>query len=420
MKSGGLVFQLAVRSIRLNFLRSILAALGIVIGVIAIAAMGMMGANMTLMVTDQLSEMGNILTVSPDVGGGGTGGFGGGGPPGSSSSSSSSSSKSYITASQFKAIRNAVATNGTVYAVYTTSDSFTSGTKEGRTTVYGLASDVIPGILNLSDGAYPKGDTGALVGSRLAERFNLTLGGKLKLGTEDDGYHTVRVTGIIEERGNSFDLNTDMAVVLPDRAYTGFYGDEEKYNQINVVLKDINDADATSASITSSLNAKKTQVRVSDASRMLESISSTIGTITTFVMAIAGISLLVAAVSIFNVMMMSVTERVREIGIMRSLGTQKNEILKMFVYEAAVLGFAGSLIGAICSFGIGYLVVISLLGAADHFFEPASLVYLPAAMLVGTVICILSGPSNPSFSGPKPGTSARRASRPLRASLIQK
>ena len=107
--------------------------------------------------------------------------------------------------------------------------------------------------------------------------------------------------------------------------------------------------------------------------------------------AIAGISLLVAAVSIFNVMMMSVTERVREIGIMRSLGTQKPEVLKMFLYESAILGFTGSLIGAACSFGIGYLVVVSLLGSADHFFEPQSLVYLPAAMLVGTVICILSG-----------------------------
>jgi len=91
------------------------------------------------------------------------------------------------------------------------------------------------------------------------------------------------------------------------------------------------------------------------------------------------------------VMMMSVTERIREIGIMRSLGTQRSEILKMFVYESAVLGFAGSLIGAIASFGIGYLVVVSLLSSAGHFFEPGSLVYLPAAMLVGTVICIISG-----------------------------
>ena len=397
MKSGGLIFQLAARSIRLNLLRSFLAALGIVIGVIAIAAMGMLGANMTLMVKDQMSAMGNVLTVSPDAGTGSSFGGGGmgGGPQGGggigTGSSSSSSSTSYIGATQFKEITNAVGKNGTVYALYTTSDSFTSGSKEGRATIYGLDPDVIPGLMDLTDGAYPKGDSGALVGSRLAERFNLTLGSKLKIGSDDEGYLTTRVSGIIEERGMSFDLSTDMAVILPEKSYAAFYGDEGHYNQVNVVLKDVDDADATSTSITDKLNAKKTQVRVSDASRMLSSITSTVGTMTTFVMAIAGISLLVAAVSIFNVMMMSVTERIREIGIMRSLGTQKGEILKMFVYEAAVLGFVGALIGAIASFGIGYMVVVSLLSSASHFFEVGSLIYLPEAMLVGTAICILSG-----------------------------
>jgi putative ABC transport system permease protein len=90
-------------------------------------------------------------------------------------------------------------------------------------------------------------------------------------------------------------------------------------------------------------------------------------------------------------MMMSVTERVREIGIMRSLGTQKGEILKMFIYEAALLGIVGATVGAIFSFGIGYAVVVSLLSSASHFFEAGSLIYLPAAMLVGTAICIVSG-----------------------------
>ena len=394
MKSGGLIFQLAARSIRLNLLRSFLAALGIVIGVIAIAAMGMMGANMTLMVKDQMSEMGNVLTVTPDAGTGSSsfgGGGMGGGPPGGGGDSSSTDDDTYISTSMFKEITNAVGENGTVYALYTSSDSFTSGSKEGRTTVYGLDPDVIPDLMNLTDGAYPKSDSGALVGASLAERFNLTLGSKLKLGDEDEGFLTTRVSGIIEERGMSFDLSTDMAVVLPDRSYTAFYGDEGHYDQVNVVLEDIDDADATSTSITDNLNAKKTRVRVSDASRMLESITSTVGTMTTFVMAIAGISLLVAAVSIFNVMMMSVTERIREIGIMRSLGTQKGEILKMFVYEATVLGIVGSAVGALFSSCTGYLVVVSLLGSADHFFEPGSLVYLPAAMLVGMAVCILSG-----------------------------
>src|SRR5512137_1601710 len=98
-----IILQLSVRSIRLNFLRSVLAAVGIVIGVVAIASMGMMGANMTMSVTQQLSAMANVLVVKADTGGGGGGFFGG--APGVSSSSRSSlssvSTKDYLTKSEF-------------------------------------------------------------------------------------------------------------------------------------------------------------------------------------------------------------------------------------------------------------------------------------------------------------------------------
>jgi putative ABC transport system permease protein len=66
-------FELSLRNIRLNFLRSLLAAIGIVIGVVAITSIGIMGANMTLSVTAQLSESGNIIMISPDSGGGSDG-----------------------------------------------------------------------------------------------------------------------------------------------------------------------------------------------------------------------------------------------------------------------------------------------------------------------------------------------------------
>ena len=317
------------------------------IGVVAIAAMGMMGANMTLMVKDQMSEMGNVLTVTPDAGTSSS--FGGErigrrppGGGGSSTSSSSSDDDNYISASMFKEITNAVGKNGTVYALYTTSDSFTSGSKEGRTTVYGLDPDVIPDLMNLTDGAYPKGDSGALVGASLAERFNLTLGSKLKLGDDDEGYLTTRVTGIIEERGMSFDLSTDMAVILPEGSYTAYLRRRGalRPGQRRPRGRRRRRAPPRPRSRTDSTPRRLRSVSATRAG-CSSSITSTVSTMTTFVMAIAGISLLVAAVSIFNVMMMSVTERVREIGIMRSLGTQKGEILKMFVYEATVLGIVG-------------------------------------------------------------------------------
>ena len=80
---------------------------------------------------------------------------------------------------------------------------------------------------------------------------------------------------------------------------------------------------------------------------MLSNISSTLSTLTTFILAIGTISLLVAATSIFNVMMMSVNERVQEIGILLSIGTETGEIRRMFLYEAFILGIIGAVVGGI-------------------------------------------------------------------------
>jgi putative ABC transport system permease protein len=385
MKGKDIIFRLALRSIRLHFLRSTLAVLGIVIGVVAIATMGMMGANMTLSVTDQLSEMGNVLVVkeSSRGGGGGIPGQGGGGGAGNDE---------YIPRDQFDDIDRIASKYGTVYALYSNSSTIEAGDEKRRATIYGLDADVIPEILTLTEGAYPKSTSSVIIGPSLADRLSLKLGSKIDIGDSDKGpTTTVRVVGIIEERGMSMDLNTDSAIVGSEKLFTGIYGGEGEYDQVNIVLDDINGADNVSTAITDQLNRKEEQVAVQDSSRMLESITSTLGTMTTFVMAIAGISLLVAAVSIFNVMMMSVTERIREIGILRSIGTQKNEVRKMFIYESAILGGLGAVIGAVASLTIGWVVVLAMVGSTEYFFAPASLVYVIFGMGIGFVTCVLSG-----------------------------
>ncbi|MDI6876234.1 MAG: ABC transporter permease [Methanomicrobiales archaeon] len=387
---GNITFQLSLRSVRLHFLRSVLAALGIVIGVVAIAAMGMMGANMTLSVTDELSDMANILVVQAYTGGGMGGGFGGGGIRIAGSASSSDDEK--LTDKQFRSIEKVVGSSGTAYPVYRKTDTIEIGDRRGRATVYGLPTDVMPQILPLADGAYPKSTTSVVVGPRLAERFGLKIGSKLDIGDPDEGTTTtVRVVGILEERGMSMDLSTDSAIVGGEKLYTGMYGGEGQYDQVNVVVKDIAAVATVKGAIEEELNRKAEAVTVQDSSRMLESITSTLSTMTAFVMAIAGISLVVAAVSIFNVMMMSVTERIREIGILRSIGTQKREILLMFVYEAGILGIVGAGIGAALSLAIGYIVVLGMVGTTEYFFTADSLAYVITAMLIGIVVCVVTG-----------------------------
>ncbi|MCK9277583.1 MAG: ABC transporter permease [Methanoculleus sp.] len=381
-----IIFALSARSVRLHFLRSVLAALGIVIGVVAIASIGMMGANMTLSVTEELSDMANKLTITAYSGGGGgmMGGPGGGG--------GSSDDDNVLTEKQFKDIERIVAKYGTAYTVRSESDRIEVGSETGRATIYGLDPDIIREILTVEVGEYPKSTTSVVVGPTLAERLDLKVGSKIDIGDPDEGSTTtVRVVGILEERGMTMDLSTDMAIVGTDKLFTGIYGGEGEYDQVNVVVDDITNIDAVTAEIEDTLNKKEDEVTVQDSSRMTESITATVSTMTTFVMAIAGISLLVAAVSIFNVMMMSVNERVREIGILRSIGTQRPEILRMFIYEATIIGIVGAVIGAIASLIIGYVVVLGMVGTTEYFFAAGSLIYVPMAMVIGAAICIVTG-----------------------------
>jgi len=393
-----IILQLSVRSIRLHFLRSVLAALGIVIGVVAISSMGMMGANMTMSVTEQLSSMANVLVVRADTGGGGGGFFAGpAGGGGSTStvrrSSSSTSTKDYLTKDNLDDIIRAVGTAGTVYPLYQDSDKIQVGDNTGRATIYGMRDDDMPTVLTVEDGALPNTAGSIVVGPSFAERQGLTIGSRVTIGdeTQNETVAKYRVVGILKEKGMSMDLNSDNAIIMTEKAYVGLFGGDQEYDQVNVIVSDISTVNETKQAITDQLNRKTDVVTIQDSSRMLESITSTVGTLTTFVMAIAGISLLVAATSIFNVMMMSVTERIREIGILRSIGTQKAEVRKMFLYEAIILGLVGAIIGAIMSLLLGWLVVLIMVGTTKYFFTFQSLIYVPMAMVIGIVICIFSG-----------------------------
>jgi putative ABC transport system permease protein len=379
-----IIFQLSIRSIRLHFLRSVLAALGIVIGVVAIASMGMMGANMTLSVTEELSSMADTLVVTAYSGGGG-----GGGMPGMRGGGDDDD---YISQDEFDDIERIAAKYGTLYAIYQESDTIEVGDRKGRATMYGLDEDMFPGLFTLTEGAFPRSTNSVVVGPMLVERLDLKVGSKIEIGDPDEGSTTtVRVVGILEERGMSQDINSDMAIIGSEKLFTGIFGGEGEYDQVNIVLNDLDDTETVTDQIEDKLNRKEDTVTIQDSSRMIESITGTLSTMTIFVMAIAGISLLVAAVSIFNVMMMSVTERIREIGILRSIGTQKNEVRSMFLYESAILGVIGAVIGAVVSLTVGWLVVLAMVGSTEYFFAPASLVYVPFAMAIGTVTCILSG-----------------------------
>jgi len=379
-------FDLSVRSVRLNYLRSILASVGIVIGVVAISAMGMLGTNMQLEVKDQLSAGANTIVITPDAVRMG--------PPGSAPSSSDSSQ--VITKAQLSKIKIAAGTNASaIIPVYSKNTEFVLGSVPGRGMLYGIDPDEITSFLTIANGTNINGINDALVGSTIATNFDLKIGSRIKVGSsKSDSRPEVRIVGILEERGMASDsVSTDNAIIVSDTWYTNQYGGENEYPQINVIVKNIDTITGVEAAIDAKLNTdeKKPVVRIQDASSRLSSITSTLGTMTTFILAIGAISLLVAATSIFNVMMMSVTERVHEIGILLSIGTERGEVRRMFLYEAVILGIIGGGVGAVSSLIIGYSVVSAMIGTTDFFFMPESISYIPLGMVIGIVVCVISG-----------------------------
>jgi putative ABC transport system permease protein len=378
--------NLSARSIKLNLLRSILAAIGIVIGVGAISSMGMLGTNMQLELKDQLSSGANTVIVTPDAVRMGS--------PGSVTTQSTS--QTLITKSQLEKIRLATGSAGTIIPVYRTDTEFTLGSVPGRGTVYGMDPDDITKFLTIENGTNIVGMNDVLVGSSIATNFNLKIGTRIKIGKSSgsESLPVVRISGILEQRGMSSDnINTDNAIIVSDKWYTSHYGGKDEYNQVNVIIKNIDTITAVETAIDAKLNTdKKTPViRIQDASSRLSTISSSLETMTTFILAIGGISLVVAAVSIFNVMIMSVNERVQEIGILISIGTERGEVRRMFLYEAFILGLIGAGVGGFMSLVIGYSVVSSMIGTVAYFFQPASMVYIPGGMVIGIVVCIISG-----------------------------
>lgn len=366
--------DLAKRNVRLHFLRSLLAVIGIVIGVFAITSMGILGSALQVAVTSDLAEQGGQLQVYPSSE---SGIFG------------MSSEKELITEQQLSRIEKASGSNP-VIPFRSSFVRYSMKGKENFASIYSLAPNDLPQVVELEEGVMIRGGSRALVSSSIAEEYDLRVGSRIKVG--DEGHEkSILVAGILKNTGFGSGISTYNSIIVTDRLYDELEGKANGYDQVLVMVRDIDEIDDVKEAIEKSLNGRKKTVEIMDLRGLIESINSIIGTVSLVVTGIAGISLVVAAVSIFNVMMMSVNERVREIGILKSIGVKRGEISRMFLYEAAILGFIGSLIGGILSLLGGGVLILLVLQDISFLFAPPTLLNVVWGMAVGTGVCVLSG-----------------------------
>jgi putative ABC transport system permease protein len=205
---------------------------------------------------------------------------------------------------------------------------------------------------------------------------------------------------VLAERGLAFDINPDYAVVVTDGWYESHFGAKDTYPLVIVQVGDVDRIDAVKEAIESRINRREEVVDVSDSREMLGQYEEIYDQITVFLLGIGGIALVVAAVNILNVMYISVTERIREIGVMRSIGVLRREVLWMFLYEAAILGVIGSVIGGILSTAFGYLISVIFIevttagttfGENFTVFDLSAVGYIVFGMVFGIATSIAAG-----------------------------
>ncbi|ABN56427.1 MULTISPECIES: ABC transporter permease [Methanoculleus] len=378
-------FSFAARNLRRHWIRSALSIIGIVIGVVAIASLGVMGNSINLLVANVITDVGDTIVITPHTAIGGT--FAG---------DPRTAVDAAIPVREVEEIRRAANPHRTVPVLQGADEVEFGRGESGYTQIIGLASDDIPILLEIADGQYPRqNQPGALVGTYLAAEYDVAPGFRLTIGNE-----SIRVAGVLAERGFAADINPDYAIVVPDGWYESHFGARDTYPMVIVRVGNAEEIDAVKEAIDSRINRREEIVDVFDSRDMLRQYEEIYQQITVFLLGIGGISLIVAAVNILNVMYISVTERIREIGVMRSIGALRREVLRMFLYEAVLLGLIGSIIGGVLSTAFGYLISLAAVevftagttfGENITIFDLSAVGYIVFGMAFGIGTSIAAG-----------------------------
>jgi putative ABC transport system permease protein len=334
--------SLATRNLSRQRLRAALAALGIVIGVFAVVTLGLLGNALSVAATEELGGLGNQVIVSP----------------------SESSGAESLDSREVDAVRRAADGRGTVVPLQTAGATVRDGDDQRFAQVYG--TDNPRALFGNGSGAVPASHRqGAIVGSELAIELSLRPGSTITV--EGNEYRVISVLPPVESISP---LQADSSVIIPPEEFT-----TSGTSQVVVRADSAEDARAIASGVEDRLNSRQQRVSVFSLTSVLDRISEFFGLLNGFLLAIAGVSLVVAGVSIFNVMLMTVAERRGEIGVMRAVGIHRKQVLRTLLVEATLLGVVGGAVGAV-------LGIVAVIVTATQTDLPLWAVLLPGNAVV--------------------------------------
>jgi putative ABC transport system permease protein len=355
--------RVAFDALMANKLRSGLTMLGMIIGVGSVVALLAVGQGATSTITEQLQGTGvNLLTVSPGAGGG----FG--------PAALSGGSTDTLTYDDAEAIARRIDGISAVLPQYSSNFEVRSDQNNYNASVLGVAADYaeVRSIdldigRYISEGDYRSGATVAVLGSAAAEEL---FGGLNPIDEyiRIDGQR-FRIIGVLGEQDGGFGQNPNLQIHIPlTTGYRSLFdaravGANNYYvTSIIVELIDSNDSDAVVADIEALLRERhdltgddENDFNVSNQQQLLDTASQITGTLTVLLGAIGAISLVVGGIGIMNIMLVSVTERTREIGLRKAIGARRSHILQQFLIETIFLSVLGGVIGVAAGVGVALL-----------------------------------------------------------------
>ncbi len=342
-------------------LRSFLTMLGIVIGVGAVITLMSVGKGSTANILSNIQSMGsNLITIrgGASMSGGVRGAMGG---------------ANTLTMEDAEAISQKVAHLSAVAPSYSSNLQLIAGNENTNSQVNGVTTSYAAvNNLKLASGSffsaeeYQRGAKVAVLGSNVAGTLfpdTSPIGQKMRMGST-----IVTVIGILESKGGMMNSSDD-AIFIPltvmqqavsqPRTAQG----EKVVSTITLTVSDEKYADDVKSEITSLLHTRhriaagaSDDFNIQSMSDIAKSLSEASSTMTLLLGAIAGISLLVGGIGVMNIMLVSVLERTREIGIRKAMGAKERDIWGQFLIEAAFLTFTGGIIGVGGGWGVSWLI----------------------------------------------------------------
>lgn len=357
MKLGNLIV-VAFRSIMKNRMRSILTMLGIIIGVGSVIIMVSIGRGTQVDIESRITSMGtNLLTIFP-----GSGQFRG--------VQAGAGSLTTLTMGDVDKIKRDSAMVKSISPVIRTAGQVIAEGANWQTRIYGVSPDYIE-IRNLAlkeGNFFTEHDVRgkakvAVVGKTVAEKlFNSQspIGKKIRVGNVP-----FAIIGLLEEKGQGPMGDEDDIILAPSSTVLYRMSDGKTVHSIIVSTTSMEIMDEAAEEIRSILrtshhlaDTEKDDFTIRKQTDMIETASSITGFLTMLLGAIAGVSLVVGGIGIMNIMLVSVTERTREIGIRLAVGARPVDVLVQFLIEALILSLIGGMVGVVAGILIAKLTGI--------------------------------------------------------------